>query len=165
MKCRCVVALFTTVLLAAAVPLPAGAATKYKACALLTPAEVEAVLGAKVVRTLEDEGEFSNCNWMTASPTVAASLVVGRMPPGMPAPAAAASKEMEELKRKGGTVQVAVNTPDLWCARIVQPAGKDPLAMCQGAGKGFWLNLTVHSKTATGQQAKMLFDKAVARLR
>ena len=42
-----VIVLFATVLLAAATPLPADAASKYKPCSLLTPAEVGAVLGVK----------------------------------------------------------------------------------------------------------------------
>ena len=165
MRKTLLLALALALLLAWPAPLPARAATKYQPCSLLTSAEVEAVLGVKVVRTYED-GE--SCYWLTASlPRV--SLDVGRVPPGIQARDAVAQypKQLEELKRKGGTVQVAVNTSDLWCARIVQPAGDSspPLGICAGVNKGFILILSVFSKTVTGQQAKTLYDKAVARLR
>lgn len=47
---------FTAMLLAAAISLPAHGASKYKPCSLLTPAEVEAVLGSKVIKTDEGDG-------------------------------------------------------------------------------------------------------------
>jgi hypothetical protein len=87
---------------------------------------------------------------MTASPTVAARLSVGHVPPGTEAryrdAIAQTSNMFEDLKRKGGTVQVAVNTPDLWCARIVQPPSDHstpPQAMCSGMSKGFTITLQV----------------------
>jgi hypothetical protein len=134
------------------------------------------VLGTKVVRTREGDFDaqgvtMSECTWMTASPTVAASLTVGRVPPGAEAQArdaiAQTSKMFDGLKQKGGTVKVAVNTPGLWCAVIVQPPGDSspPVAMCSGMSKGYIMTIRLYSQTATGQQMKGLFDKAVSRLR
>lgn len=166
-----VVLLLTTVLVTGSLSYRVHAATKYNVCSLLTTAEVEPVLGTKEVRTIDGDMDIqgmtmSNCLWRAASPTPTVILYVARLPAGMQARdvAASASKQMEEIKQKGGTIQVAVNTPNLWCARIVPSGNDSPLAMCAGASKGYTVTLLVHHQTATGQQAKTLFDKAVARL-
>jgi len=171
-----IVVLLAASLVAAVIQLPVDAATKYNPCSLLTSAEMGGVLGTKVVRTREGDFDaqgvtMSECTWMTASPTVAASLTVGRVPPGAEAQArdtiAQTSKMFDGLKQKGGTVKVAVNTPGLWCAVIVQPPGDSspPVAMCSGMSKGYIMTIRLYSQTATGQQMKGLFDKAVSRLR
>jgi hypothetical protein len=176
MKHSCFAVLFAVALLTAAIQPPADAAAKYKPCSLLTNAEIGGVLGSKVVTTREGDFDaqgvtMSNCTWATASPIIAAQLFVGRIPPGAEAKArdsiAQTSKMFDDLKKKGGTVQVAVNTPGLWCARIVQPPGDSspPQAMCSGMSKGYIMTIQLSSQTATGQHVKGLFDKAVSRLR
>jgi hypothetical protein len=171
-----IVVLLAASLVAAVIQLPVDAATKYNPCSLLTSAEVGGALGNKVVTTREGDFDtqgvtMSNCTWATASPIIAAQLFVGRIPPGAEAKArdsiAQTSKMFDDLKKKGGTVQVAVNTPGLWCARIVQPPGDSspPQAMCSGMSKGYIMTIQLSSQTATGQHVKGLFDKAVSRLR
>lgn len=171
MKHVYVIVLFATILLAAA-PLPADAASKYKPCSLLTPAEVEAVLGVKVTRTDEGEGAYkgetmSSCNWATGS-KVSAILTVTR---GSGSPEAVWSakgrKLFDSYKLKGWKIEYA-DTRGAVCARGVPPAGDTSslaFAACAAESKGLSLSLNVVSPTVKAQQVKALFDKAVARLR
>jgi hypothetical protein len=171
MKHEPVIMLFTTVLLAAAISLPADAASTYKPCSLLTPAEVEAVLSTKVTKTDEGEGAYkgqamSSCRWATGS-NVSATLTVTR---GSGAPeavwSAEARKQFDYYKTKNWTIDYA-NTHGAVCARGVPPAGdtsSPAFAACGAESKGLSLSLNVVSPTVTAQQVKVLFDKAVARL-
>ncbi len=171
MKQMCIIVLSTTVLLAPAIPLPADAASKYKPCSLLTPAEAGAVLGTKVTGTDEGEGVYkgetmSSCKWATGA-EVSVMLTVTR---GSGAPEAAWSAEARKLfdfyKAKGWTIDYA-NTRGAVCARGVPPTGdtsSPAFSACAAESKGLSLSLNVVSPTATAQQVKALFDKAVARL-
>jgi hypothetical protein len=178
MKRMRVVVLFMTVLLAAAIPLPADAASKHKACSLLTAAELEAVLGAKVARTNESdititEGEYkgetmSGCTWTTGSPISASlSAIRGpRTPEERAAALAKLRKLLDALKQKGWTIEPA-NTPGALCSRAVPPASESSaptFASCFMESKGLALALYVFSSTVTVQQVKALTDMAAARL-
>ncbi|HEY6103003.1 MAG TPA: hypothetical protein VI007_07245 [bacterium] len=162
---------FTAMLLAAAISLPANGASKYKPCSLLTPAEVEVVLGSKVIKTDEGDGLYkgqtmSSCNWTTGA-KVSAILTVTS---GSGSPEAVWSAESRKLfdyyRAKGWTIDYA-NTRGAVCARGVPPAGdasSPAFAACLAESKGLSLSLNVVSPTVTALQVKGLFDKAVARL-
>jgi hypothetical protein len=173
-----VVVLFTTVLLAAALPRPADAASKYKPCSLLTTAEVEAVLGAKVIGTSErdvpiTEGPYkgethSMCTWTTAKGGVMVTVSRGpRTPEERAAATAEVRKMVDDLKQKGWTI-TQTNIRGTACGRNVPPASgttATTVASCSVESKGLALSVLVFSPTVTVQQVKALLDKAVARLR
>ena len=173
-----VMVVLTTALLAVAVQRPADAASKYKPCSLLTPAEVEAVLGTKVADPQESDititqgaykGEtMSGCSWGTKSPVSASLSVIRgpRTPEERTAGSANLRRLLDGLKGKGWTVEPA-NTPGAVCSRAVPPAGREnapTFASCFMEGKGLGFALYVFSPTVTPQRVKALADKAAARL-
>jgi len=180
MRRKCAMALFTAALLASVVPPAVPAAGQYKPCSLLTPAEVEAVLGAKVAKTSDAEGTYkgqtmATCSWatdpsgiVTVAGKIGATLTITR---GSGSPEAVWSAEARKLfdfyKQKGWTVEYA-DARGAVCARAVPPAGEAsslPFSACAAESKGLSLSLNVVSRTVKAQQARGLFDKAVARLR
>jgi hypothetical protein len=171
-----------TLLLTVWVPVPpAAAGTKYDACAKLTAAEVEAVLQAKVSRTVEEdvvihEGSYrgetqSYCHWlMSGAPPVGVTLAIIRAP--------RTSQERDEgLARLRGAVDVAkqqgwtiesASTGGASCARGVPPAS---LATARGftscfmESKGLAFSITVQgSANVSIQQVAGLAGKVASRL-
>lgn len=176
MKPIYVMVLLATVAQAAAIALPGGAATKYKPCSLLTAAELEAVLGAKVGVTAEKdttipEGTFkgdtmSTCNWAVGSTYVTLNVIRGPRTPQEQAAGLAGLRATEDkLKKQGWTVEPA-NIPGAECVSIKPPASESsalPGASCVMVSKGlaFWLGV---NGSVTVQQVKGLADMVAARL-
>jgi hypothetical protein len=171
-------ALIAIALPAVAVQAPAGADSKYKPCSLLTTAEIEAVLGAKVAEAREQDvpitqgaykGEtMSGCTWATKGPVGASLSVIRgpRTPEERAAGGASLRRLLDGLKAKGWTVETA-STPGALCSRATPPAGstKSPtLASCFSEAKGLGFALYAFSPTVTPQQVKRLADKAATRL-
>lgn len=162
---------------------PAHAASKYKACSLLTAAELEAVVRVRVAAP-EDvdvpitEGPFkgetmSICSWGMGSTVGAAGYVtlsVMRAPKNAQERAAGLAmlrETDEQLKRQGWTIKnVALGGVE--CATYQPPAGANAPggAGCAVEAKGFAFSLSIVGPTVavTPQQVKALADKAVARL-
>ena len=179
MNRTCVLALLVASLLALTVQPPAEAESKYKPCSLLTTAEIEAVLGARVADTQEKDipvtqgaykGEtMSGCTWATKGP-VSASLSVIRGPRTTEEKAAGGAslkRLLEGLKAKGWTIESA-NTPGAVCSRATPPAGSTnapTFASCFSEAKGLGFAVYAFSPTVTPQQVKGLADKAASRLR
>jgi hypothetical protein len=174
---RChAVGLVTTVLLAAAVSLRADATTKYKPCSLLTVAELETALRAKVGGTNErdttiPEGTFkgdimSTCDWVVGSTYVTLSVIRGPRSPQEQAAGLAGLRATEEnLKKKGWTIEPA-NIAGADCISMKPPASEStalPGASCVMVSRGlaFWLGV---NGVVTVQQVKALADKVGARL-
>jgi hypothetical protein len=176
MKRIWVMALLTTVALTAAIALSAGAATKYNPCSLLTTAQLEAVLRAKVGVTAEKdttipEGTFkgdimSTCDWAVGSTYVTLNVIRGPRTPQEQAAGLAGLRAAEEkLKKQGWTVEPA-NIPGAECVSVKPPASESsalPGASCVMVSKGlaFWLGV---NGSVTVQQVKSLADMVAARL-
>jgi hypothetical protein len=107
---------------AALVPAPLGAADANKACGLLTPAELEAALGAKV--TLGGGGPMTPsvtvCTGGTPTATVMLRLVTG-LDPGRDRSGGREMKGLEIVKKMGAQVEVKTFGP-MTCSSTVPPA-------------------------------------------
>lgn len=156
--------------------LPVHAATKYKACSLLTTAELEAALRAKVTSADDTdvtvpEGPYkgetvSFCNWVMGAGYVTLSVMRGARTPEQRAAGLAMLKEAdEELKKQGWTVK-DVNVGGVACATYQPPTGLNALpgAGCALERKGYALSLIGANVRVTPQQVKAFADKVVARL-
>jgi hypothetical protein len=178
MKRTHIVVLFTTVLIATAMHLPADAATKYQPCSLLTAADLEAALRAKVDRFADrdltiPEGPFkgdvmSTCDWVVGSTYVTLNVIRGpKNAQEQAAGLASYRAKAEALKRKGWTVEPG-NIPGAECASMKPPVTEPtaiPGASCLMVSKGLALWLGVNSKdSVTVQQVKALADRVAARL-
>lgn len=178
MKRTHTVVLLTTVLIATAMQLPADAATKYQPCSLLTAADLEAALRAKVDRFADRDmtipaGPFkgdimSTCDWAVGSAYVTLNVIRGPKNAQEKAAGLASFRAKEEgLKKKGWTVEPG-NIPGAECVSIKPPASEPtalPGASCVMVSKGlaFWLG--VNSKApVTVQEVKALADRVAARL-
>jgi len=157
---------------------PAQAASKYKACSLLTAAELKAVARLKVAAP-EDvdvpitEGPFkgetmSICSWGMGSGYV--NLTVMRGPKNAQERAAGMAilrDADEQLKKQGWTIK-NVTIGRVECATYQPPAGANLPggAGCAVEAKGLAFSLSILGPTVavTPQQVKALTDKAVARL-
>lgn len=162
---------------------PAHAASKYKACSLLTAAELEAVVRIKVaapesVDVPVTEGPFkgetvSICSWGMGSTAGAAGYImlsVMRAPKNAHERAAGLAmlrEADEQLKKQGWTIK-SVTIGGVECATYQPPAGGNlPAgAGCAVEAKGVAFSLSIVGATAavTPQQVKALADRAVARL-
>lgn len=158
--------------------LPVHAASKYKACSLLTTAELEAVVRVKVA-TPDDsdlpitEGPYkgetmSICSWGMFSGYV--NLTDMRAPKNAQERAAGMAilrDADEQLKKQGWTIK-NVTIGRVECATYQPPAGANlPAgAGCAVEAKGLAFSLSIVGPTVavTPQQVKALADKAVARL-
>jgi hypothetical protein len=178
MKRTQIVVLFTMVLIATVMPLPADAASKYQPCSLLTAAELETALRGKVGRFADrdmtiPEGPFkgeimSTCDWEVGSSYVTLNVIRGPRNPQEQAAGLASLRAKEEgLKKKGWTVDPG-NIPGAECASAKPPASEPtalPGASCVMVSKGLTFLLGVNSKeSVTVQQVKALADKVAARL-
>ena len=167
-----------TLLLGWSAPLPVGAASKYKACSLLTTAELEAALGAKVGRTDErdiaiTEGPYkgetmSTCSWVVGSAYVGLNVLRQVLTGEQRAAGLARLRQaLEDLQKKGWTIERA-NIAGAACSTARPPASESgalPVVECLMESKGFAFSLYVFTRaTLTPQQVKALADKAAARL-
>ena len=177
---RSLLVVFPLVLvLAGASQMPAVAASKDKAWSLLTGAELEAALHAKVTRTAERDtvintgpykGEtMSGCDWVVGESTYVNLLVMRQILSGAERAAGLATfqKAYEDLKKAGWTVE-QVNLARISCSTARPPASESsalPSVGCFGESKGFAFGVGVTTRaTVTPQQVKTLVDKVVARL-
>ncbi len=177
MRKTLLLALVLTLLLAWSTKMPAEAASKYKACSLLTAAELEAALGAKVSRTDEgdiviNEGPYkgetmSSCSWVIGSSQASLNILRGPQTPAQRAAGLAVLRDTDEQLKKQGWTIVDVTIGGVTCANYRPPAGQNlpPVASCALESKGYALSLSVFGLNASAQQVKTLIDKAVARLR
>ena len=178
MKRTHIVVLCTTVLIGTAMHLPADAATKYQPCSLLTAADLEAALRAKVDRFADrdmtiPEGPFkgdimSTCDWVVGSAYVTLSVIRGPKNPQEQAAGLASFRAKEEdLKKKGWTVEPG-NIPGAECVSGKPPTSEPtalPGAWCVMVSKGLAFSLGVNSKeSVTARQVKALADRVAARL-
>ena len=169
--------LLAVVLLAATVPAPASSATKYKPCTLLTTADLEGALKAKVTRSqLEDEeppdteGPFKGevldgCSWILGSGAIGVVLRVTRAVASVPQMAANFFTPLDETARKGGSV-VAVKVAGAEC-RIYGEIKMGHSTNCLTAGKGLALAIEINTHASTPVPAAVaqgLLRKAAARL-
>jgi hypothetical protein len=172
-----VVVMLMTVLAAASLSPRADAESKYKACSLLTAAELGTALNAHVVNSQDSDviipngpykGEtMSGCNWAVGSAYVTLNVIRGPRTPEERAGGLAGLRRVEEvLKNKGWTIEAA-NIPGADCNSYKPPAGQSNLppggAACVMVSKGlaFWLGV---NGPVTAQQVKALADKVAARL-
>jgi len=140
---------------------PAGAADGNKACGLLTPAELEAVLGAKV--TLRGGGPMAAgvalCTGQTSTATLMLRLATG-LDPGRDRSGGTEMKGIEIVKKMGAQVEVKTFGP-MTCSTVVPPASL--------AQYGFNTTCTVGKATAVAGievQAKSQKDMvSIERLR
>jgi len=178
MKRTHIAVLFTTVLIATAVLLTADAATKYQPCSLLTAADLEAALRAKVDRFADRDmtipagpykGDImSTCDWVVGSTYVTLNVIRGPKNPQEQAAGLAGFRAKEEgLKGKGWAVEPG-NIPGADCVSVKPPASEPtalPGASCVMVSKGlaFWLGVNGKS-SVTVQEVKALADRVAARL-
>lgn len=155
---------------------PLHAASKYKACTLLTAAELEAVVRAKM--TTPDDSDYvfpdgalrgetvSSCGWMGSTWAITLSVLRGPRTPEQRAAVLAFFRDQDETLKKQGWTIVEVAVGGAACATYRPPAGQNLLAAagCAVESKGFTTSLAVFGLNATPQQVKGLVDKAVARL-
>jgi hypothetical protein len=161
-----------------------AAASKYKACSLLTAAEVEAVLKKKVSKTEEGdvttpEGSYkgevvSGCQWIAGQGALGtyAWLSVTRGPrnPQERAEGLAILKDtFEKLKKQGWSIQEK-EFGGVGCATARAPAGTSgnaDSASCaaEKRGLGFSIYIAGVGLQVSMEQVKSLTDKAVSRIR
>lgn len=171
-------ALFISIILltVGSTTLPGRAASTYKACSLLTAAELEGALRQKLTRSDDSdiavtEGPYkgetvSICSWVLGSAYV--TLAITRRPrtPQQRAAGLAILREAEEtLKKQGWTIE-DVTIGSAVCSTYRPPATvKTPHgAGCAMEAKSFAFSLGVFGADATPQQAKSLADRAAERL-
>lgn len=153
------------------------AASKYKACSLVTTAELEAAVRAKVTSAQDSdvsitEGPYkgetmSICSWVLGSSYATVSVMRGPQTPAQRAAGLALLREADaELKKQGWKIE-DVTIGGVACATYRPPAGLNALpgAGCALESKGHAFSLFVLGANATPQQVKGLADKAAARLR
>jgi hypothetical protein len=157
---------------------PVMAAGKYNACSLLTAADLEAALQAKVTRTVEhqdvtiDTGTYkgeamSGCTWVMGSMSASIGVIrAPRTPQEREEGLAKLRGALDALKQKGWTIQ-STSVQGASCARAVPPANENarPLVSCfaEGKGLGFSVNV-IGSASVTVEQVAGLTGKVAARL-
>ncbi len=178
MRKTLLLALVLALLLAWSTPQAVEAASKYRPCSLLTAAELEAALGAKVGRTDERDIAFaegpykgetmSTCTWLVGSTYVTLSVIRQVLTGEQRAAGLAKLQQaVEAAKKKGWTIEPA-NIAGAACSIARPPASESsavPLVGCLMESKGFAISTYVFGSTrVTPQQVKALADKAAARL-
>jgi hypothetical protein len=176
--------LLAVVLLAAMVPAPASSATKYKPCTLLTTADLEGALKAKLSRAqqeggdVEDDGPLKGetldwCSWIFVSGSDAIGVVlrVTRAVAPVPQMAEAWYGPLVDTAKKGGGTVESVKLAGTECHifrnknKSAGPVGNS--TNCLTAGKGRALTIEINTPAATPVPpavAQGLLAKAVARL-
>ncbi|MDQ7843685.1 MAG: hypothetical protein QN141_12310 [Armatimonadota bacterium] len=168
-----------SVLLAAGWPQGRGfAASTYRACSLLTTAEVEAALRGRVTGSNERDavvstgpyrGEtISGCTWIVGSAYLSVS-VVRRKPAGEPEQAAAVRtlrRALDDLRRKRWTIAPA-DVAGAEC-HVAQPPARDrrvgPVVACFMERRGFAFGLYAVRTRLAAEQVKALGDLVAGRL-
>lgn len=107
---------------------PVGAVEGNKACGLLTPAELESVLGAKV--TLSGGGQMPGgkieiCTGQAPTATVVLRLSPG-LDPGRDRSGAKVKAGLEKMKNMGFQMDVKTFGP-IVCSTVEPPAGKEQM--------------------------------------
>ncbi len=156
------------------------AASKYKACSLLTAAEVEAVLKKRISKT--DEGDIiipeglykgevmSGCNWIAGETHAWLTVIRGPRTPQERAESQAILRDtFEALKKQGWSVQEQV-IGVVECVTGRPPAGTsgNPSFVGCGAEKGglaFSISTMGTGVPISAEQVKSLSDKAASRIR
>lgn len=161
-----------------------AAASKYKACSLLTTAELEAVLKKKFSKVGEgdltiSEGSYkgevvSTCNWAAgegaAGIYVSLSVTRGPRTPQERAEGLAILKDtFEKLKKQGWSIQKK-DFGAVGCATARAPAGTSnnaDWASCttEKRGLGFSIYIAGAGLQVSMEQVKSLTEKAVSRIR
>ncbi len=175
--------LLAVVLLAATVPAPASSATKYKPCTLLTTADLEGALKAKVTRGQQEGGDVDNdpgplqgetidwCSWILSSGAIGVVLRVTRAVAAVPQMAEAWYGPLVETAKQGGGTVESVKLAGAECRifgnlnKKVGPVGNS--TNCLTAGKGRALTIEINTMASTPVPAAVaqgLLGKAVARL-
>ncbi len=182
---RVALVLLTAVLLATTVPAPASSETKYKPCTLLTTADLEGALKAKVTRAQQEGGDVEDepgllkgetidwCSWILGSSGGAIGVVlrVTRAVASVPQMAEAWYGPLVETAKQGGGTVESVKLPGTEChifrntSKSAGPVGNS--TNCLTAGKGRALTIEINTKALTPVPAAVaqgLLAKAVARL-
>lgn len=178
---RIALVLLTAVLLAATVPAPASSDTKYKPCALLTTADLEGALKAKITRGQQEGGDVEDepgplkgetidwCSWVLGSGTLGVVLRVTRAVASISQMADYVFTPLEETaKGKGATVK-RVKVANAECTVFGNvTGGPSPIKnsmLCLTAGKGRAISIEINSATPVpAAVAQGLLGKAIARL-
>jgi|GEM_PF-2410550 hypothetical protein len=166
-------------------PTSAAAATKFKPCSLLTAADLEAALGAKVIRgALEGEdtdtqgtplqGEpLDHCSWVLRAGEAGLGAVLWATRAAAPLPQLAAFwyPPKEELVRQNGATVESVRLPGAECRffkNMKNPSlGVAQQTWCLVTSKGLALSLEVTTQAPSPvapQRVKNLLDRASSRL-
>ena len=180
---RNALALLAVILLAATVPAPASSATKYKPCTLLTTADLEGALKAKVTRAQQEGGDVDNdpgplqgetidwCSWILGSGAIGVVLRVTRAVASVPQMAEAWYGPLVETAKQGGGTVESVKLAGAECrifgntSKKVGPVGNS--TNCLTAGKGRALTIEINTAASTPVPAGVaqgLLGKAIARL-
>lgn len=157
-----------------------AAASKYKACSLLTTAEVEAVLKRKVSKTEEgdatiSEGSYkgevvSSCQWIADQTFAWLSIMRGPRTPQERAEGLAILKDtFETLKKQGWSIQEK-EFGGVGCTTGRAPAGTSGnpnFAGCaaEKGGLAFSIGIMGPGVQVSMEQVKSLADKAASRIR
>ncbi len=156
---------------------PIDAASMYKACALLTAAELETTIRAKVQQSNDSDvtipegpskGEvMSTCTWALGATLVSLNVSRVRNAEQRAFGLALAQSSMEKLKKQGWTAE-SVMVEGVQCVILKPPAGISgaaPSTACFRESKGFGLSLSIGGAVSVPpKQVKALSDKVVARL-
>ncbi|MDQ7842826.1 MAG: hypothetical protein QN141_01875 [Armatimonadota bacterium] len=181
---RIAVAMVLIAAVALVAPVPSTAATKYKPCSLLTSADLEAALGAKVSRGAQEgedtdtqgtplQGEvLDHCAWVLRAGQADVGVVLWATRAAAPLPQLAAFwyPPKEALARQDGAAIETVRLPGAEC-RLFRN-GKHPLlgtvqqTWCLIIGRGLALSMevTIQSNAPVApQRVKALLDQAARR--
>ena len=112
----------------AIIPVPAVAAGSIKACDLLTPSELEPVLGAKVILKSDGTmpgGKAEHCTGQAPAAAVMLRLVAG-LDPGRDRSGGKEKAGIDMIKKMGGQVDVKTFGPVV-CSTMQPPAGKEQM--------------------------------------
>jgi len=181
---RNVLVLFSVVLLAATVPAAASSATKYKPCTLLTTADLESALKAKLSRAQQEGGDVEDepgplkgesidwCSWVlgSGSSVIGVVLRVTRAVASIPQMADYVFTPLEESAKKEGATVKRVKVANAECTIFGNitggPSSIKNSMLCLTAGKGRALSIEINSVTPVpAAVAQGLLAKAIARLR
>ena len=176
MKTTALIPLSLVLITVGSATLPGQAASTYKACSLLTTAELEGTLRQKLTRsgdsdiTVNDgpyKGEMvSVCSWVLGPASVTLSIMRGPRTAAQRAAGLATLREADEaLKKQGWTIE-DVTIGRAACSTYRPPATVTaPMGVgCIVEAKGFAFSLSIIGSTATPQQVKSLADRAAGRL-
>jgi hypothetical protein len=174
--------LLTAVLLAAVVPAPASSATKYKPCTLLTTADLEGVLKAKVTRGQQEGGDVDNdpgplqgetidwCSWILGSGSIGVVLRVTRAIGSVPQMAEAWYGPLVQTAKQGGATVESVKLAGAECRifgnanKMGGPVGNSTNCLTAGKGRALSIEINTPGAAVPAAVAQGLLAKAVARL-